>query len=223
MDRTTSTLMRPILRRSGRYPEPVVQRPEEPGPMTEITVRGRNRTGSRAQESSLSAAQDKVRAFHVAMRVEAPSGPISLDSYPGELRCALIAEEVEELGDAFQHGDIYGAIDAICDILYVAYGAAVALGEPLGRDHPVDQGTAPSDAVTFRIDDFQSVSRRSREFVAAWSARRRGAMLRSLTRLVDDVYATAAHLGVNVRPFFDEVHQSNMAKLGGPVRHDGKI
>jgi predicted HAD superfamily Cof-like phosphohydrolase len=168
-------------------------------------------------------AQDRVRAFHLAMHVAAPTAPIGLDEYPGDLRCVLIAEEVQELADAFERADVHEAVDAMCDILYVAYGAAVAMGEPLGRDHPTGPAQPPSGGVVFRAGDVDAVSRRSREFAAAWAGRTRDAMLRALVQLVDDVHATAAHLGVDVRPFFDEVHRSNMAKLGGPVRDDGKI
>jgi predicted HAD superfamily Cof-like phosphohydrolase len=35
-------------------------------------------------------------------------------------------------------------------------------------------------------------------------------------------YGTAVAMGIDLEPFFDEVHRSNMAKIGGPVRADGK-
>lgn len=35
-------------------------------------------------------------------------------------------------------------------------------------------------------------------------------------------YGTAAEFGIDLAPFWDEVHRSNMAKVGGPVREDGK-
>src|SRR4051794_15687864 len=36
------------------------------------------------------------------------------------------------------------------------------------------------------------------------------------------VYGTAAEFGLDLAPFWDEVHRTNMAKAGGPVREDGK-
>ncbi|MBN8867541.1 MAG: hypothetical protein J0H98_08300 [Solirubrobacterales bacterium] len=36
------------------------------------------------------------------------------------------------------------------------------------------------------------------------------------------VYGAAAEFGVNLAPFWGEVHRTNMAKQGGPVRADGK-
>jgi predicted HAD superfamily Cof-like phosphohydrolase len=37
------------------------------------------------------------------------------------------------------------------------------------------------------------------------------------------VYGTALEFGIDLAPFWDEVHRTNMAKAGGPVRADGKI
>jgi predicted HAD superfamily Cof-like phosphohydrolase len=36
------------------------------------------------------------------------------------------------------------------------------------------------------------------------------------------VYGTAVEWGINLAPFWDEVHKTNMAKFGGPERSDGK-
>ncbi len=36
-------------------------------------------------------------------------------------------------------------------------------------------------------------------------------------------FGTAVVLGVDLQPFYDEVHRSNMAKEGGPMRADGKV
>jgi predicted HAD superfamily Cof-like phosphohydrolase len=35
-------------------------------------------------------------------------------------------------------------------------------------------------------------------------------------------YGTAVEWGIDLEPFFDEVHRTNMAKAGGPIRADGK-
>ncbi len=35
-------------------------------------------------------------------------------------------------------------------------------------------------------------------------------------------YGCAEAIGVDIEPFFDEVHRSNMAKQGGAIREDGK-
>lgn len=36
-------------------------------------------------------------------------------------------------------------------------------------------------------------------------------------------YGAALAFGIDIGPVWDEVHRSNMAKTGGPVRGDGKI
>lgn len=36
------------------------------------------------------------------------------------------------------------------------------------------------------------------------------------------VSGTSIALGIDEKPFFDEVHRANMAKVGGPIRTDGK-
>ena len=50
------------------------------------------------------------------------------EQFPAELRTALINEEAREFSEAVERQDWIEAIDAICDLLYVTYGAAVALG-----------------------------------------------------------------------------------------------
>jgi predicted HAD superfamily Cof-like phosphohydrolase len=72
-----------------------------------------------------------------------------------ELRAELIREEARETVDAIEAGDLVGAIDGMCDLLCVVYGAA-------------------------------------------------------------------AEFGVDLEPFWNEVHRTNMAKAGGAVRADGK-
>lgn len=53
---------------------------------------------------------------------------------------------------------------------------------------------------------------------------------RSLVEAIDGmcdllcvVYGTAIEFGVDLAPFWDEVHCTNMAKANGPVRADGKV
>ena len=50
-----------------------------------------------------------------------------------KLRYDLIFEEYNELLDAFKEKDFVEVIDALTDILYVTYGAGVALGIDLDK------------------------------------------------------------------------------------------
>ena len=95
-----------------------------------------------------------MAAFHRRFGSPPPEKP-DLERFPGALRVRLIQEEADEFAQAVADGDPAEMVDALCDLLYVTYGAAV-------------------------------------------------------------------DLGVDLQPFFAEVHRSNMAKVGGRRREDGK-
>jgi hypothetical protein len=71
--------------------------------------------------------QQQVEEFMRTFGQTVPSGFTPMD-YPGLLRVSLIMEEAGEFEEALAADDWIGAIDAICDILYVTYGAASAMG-----------------------------------------------------------------------------------------------
>ena len=98
--------------------------------------------------------QAMVAEFHRRFGSPPPERP-DLERFPGALRVRLIQEEADELAQAVAEGDLAEMVDALCDLLYVTYGAAV-------------------------------------------------------------------DLGVDLQPFFAAVHRSNMAKVGGRRREDGK-
>lgn len=96
--------------------------------------------------------QRDVESFHRALDIPVEVTPAIRRP---ELRAALIEEEAAETVEAIRRGDLVEAIDGLCDLLCVTYGAA-------------------------------------------------------------------AEFGIDLAPFWDEVHRTNMAKVGGPVRDDGK-
>ncbi|MFB9834695.1 hypothetical protein [Actinoallomurus acaciae] len=70
-----------------------------------------------------------VAAFHAAFglpRNDTPTADVPADL--AALRVRLLAEEVEEFAVATDERDIVGIADALADIVYVAYGAAVTYG-----------------------------------------------------------------------------------------------
>ena len=71
--------------------------------------------------------QHKVREFMQSFGQDTPDCFLP-QGYPSELRTALIVEECMEFGKAAEEYNFVEMIDAICDILYVTYGAAVAMG-----------------------------------------------------------------------------------------------
>ena len=71
--------------------------------------------------------QLSVKEFMSAMGQATPDS-FSPENFPYELRSKLIIEEANEFKDACEKKDHVEIIDAICDLLYVTYGAAIAVG-----------------------------------------------------------------------------------------------
>ncbi|PCJ99770.1 MAG: phosphoribosyl-ATP diphosphatase [Zetaproteobacteria bacterium] len=105
----------------------------------------------------------QVKEFHETYGLPVLDMPCISDKKTNELRINLLAEELDELKDALEQGDMVETLDALIDLQYVLDGAFLSLG--------------------------------------------------------------MAHLKT---PAFDEVHRSNMSKLGAdgkPIRRqsDGKV
>ena len=60
------------------------------------------------------------------------------------------------------------------------------------------------------------------EFQEAMQSEDLSAMAKELADLLYVVYGTAVSLGIDMEPVFKEVHRSNMSKVGGYKREDGK-
>lgn len=72
-------------------------------------------------------AQEDVREFHRAGGI--PCGDLSAPGLTNtELRLKLIKDEVRELEEAIEAGDLIEAVDALGDIIYVCLGAALVWG-----------------------------------------------------------------------------------------------
>lgn len=72
--------------------------------------------------------QTKVQAWMLAIGQIAKRKPVIPTLKVAHLRHALIAEENDELKEAFIKDDIVAVADALGDLLVVVYGAAVACG-----------------------------------------------------------------------------------------------
>jgi predicted HAD superfamily Cof-like phosphohydrolase len=80
--------------------------------------------GTRWSEAMLS-----VGRFHEAFGLPRVSRPtIDIPAGLAKLRVDLLVEEVGEFADATTARDLVGIADALADIIYVAYGAAVTYG-----------------------------------------------------------------------------------------------
>jgi len=76
--------------------------------------------------------QNAVRSFMIAFGQNAPD-KLDMENYPFGLRADLVIEEASEFCRACEMQDKVQMIDAICDLLYVTYGAAVAMGVDIDR------------------------------------------------------------------------------------------
>jgi predicted HAD superfamily Cof-like phosphohydrolase len=73
--------------------------------------------------------QDRLVDFHRKFNLDCNNTPTLItDPKVIELRCALIEEEASEFRESSENKDIVGIADAIADLLYVVYGAAVTYG-----------------------------------------------------------------------------------------------
>lgn len=71
---------------------------------------------------------DMVQEFHETYGLPVESAPNISDSKTNALRINLLAEEVEELKEALEQGDIVETLDALTDIQYVLDGAYLSFG-----------------------------------------------------------------------------------------------
>ena len=72
--------------------------------------------------------QKNVEEFHKAFGCIANDKTTDLNAATRLLRARLITEEAAEFVSACAKNDIVGIADAIADLLYVTYGAAVSFG-----------------------------------------------------------------------------------------------
>lgn len=80
---------------------------------------------------------EKVGDFMATFGQECREEPSFPDAKTQALRYELIREELEELKDAIDAGDLVEIADALTDILYVTYGAGHAFG--IALDNTFDE------------------------------------------------------------------------------------
>lgn len=72
--------------------------------------------------------QEMVREFHERFDLSVRTEPSLVPYDEGALRYSLIAEELREYDTALAKGDIVEIADALADLAYVVYGAALTHG-----------------------------------------------------------------------------------------------
>lgn len=176
---------------------------------------------------------------------DVPTFPIPVPEM--DLRYALIAEEVQELQDAYNANDFQEIIDACADIVYVSYGAALSYGvtfDPPRDTHSdtVDKAMSMGIAIPSRkwlvklyIDEIRMFT----EDVLSLTNNLKDAdpanifsnveenMVYVLRELIRSCYNISACFGFDLDLAVKEVQDSNMSKFGPNLevylREDGKI
>jgi predicted HAD superfamily Cof-like phosphohydrolase len=75
-----------------------------------------------------------VRAFHEAYGLPVKDEPDLTDLRTNALRIELLREELDELREALEAGDVVEALDALTDLQYVLDGAYLSLGFHLMKE-----------------------------------------------------------------------------------------
>lgn len=73
---------------------------------------------------------EDVRAFHEKMMVPMSPKPALLDLDGFNYRFKFLQEELDELGEGFEEGDLDKVADSLADLVYVAVGTALMMGIP---------------------------------------------------------------------------------------------
>ena len=71
---------------------------------------------------------EQVQEFHETYGLPVKSSPDISDPKTNDLRINLLAEELEELKEALEAGDIVEVLDALTDLQYVLDGAYLSFG-----------------------------------------------------------------------------------------------
>jgi predicted HAD superfamily Cof-like phosphohydrolase len=71
---------------------------------------------------------EQVQEFHETYGLPVKDSPDISDAKTNQLRINLLAEEVEELKEALEAGDMVEVLDALTDIQYVLDGAYLSFG-----------------------------------------------------------------------------------------------
>lgn len=176
-----------------------------------------------------------VDEFHRLFGVGRPIESGFPDTETRELRTRLIIEEYDELFDAIAADDEVEVADALADITYLACGTAVAYGIiPRGVSVPYYQmpvkGRAmrPSEVdFLLALDTLDNVTAAISAMKIAETLDNLHAVAAALNQIISSCFFMAAVHNIDLNACFNEVHASNMTKLGPgnvPIyRPDGKI
>jgi len=178
-----------------------------------------------------------VREFHETYGQPIRTEPV-FDVPERQLRVELILEEASEYYEANKENDLYEMADALADLLYVAYGAALTHG----IDIDASFGNTPEESPVIKVAMAMAASRSKINGLPTLKVFTRSAIARGINKtavnyaevaknggtveglrkalvsIVSSCYSASLSLGINIDEVLLEVQRSNMSKLG----EDGK-
>jgi len=139
-------------------------------------------------------------------------------------KAKLIQEEGDELLKAVEIEDPVDTIDALCDLLYVIYGAANFYTLYINTEGDDDTSVArPPQGFKEIKKNIYELRVAIKSAVISVEVGARLGVRQALEDLARTCWLLGSQcLGIDLRPFFREVHRTNMLKTTGPVREDGK-
>jgi predicted HAD superfamily Cof-like phosphohydrolase len=162
---------------------------------------------------------DYVKAFHIKYQIPIVDNPSTVPLERIQLRLTLLNEEVKELLEADNIGNIEEIAKEACDVLYVLLGTALELGYHQGfEDKVFFNGLINNVDKAYCLTHLHIMSE---AFKTDWSKDNLKRLLVCLS-----VYLQYAGLKNIFPAIIAEVHRSNMSKgtNGKPIiRADGKI
>jgi predicted HAD superfamily Cof-like phosphohydrolase len=188
-----------------------------------------------------------VLAFHETYGQPVRTEPV-YDVPEKLMRSELILEEASEFWDANKANDLVEMADALADLVYVAYGAAITHGVDVDASFGGHKET-PAEVLRVvhrrqrqKIRPIPTLNVLSRNMTASGLNKTAVAydnyvrhtlegnpdQIRALlTTIISSAYFAAFSLGIDLDDVLEEVQRSNMSKLGEdgkPIyREDGKV
>jgi predicted HAD superfamily Cof-like phosphohydrolase len=134
-------------------------------------------------------------------------------------RLSLIVEEVSELKEAVETSDVKETIDALIDILYVAYGAFSVLKIDADKKlnitkyENIDKNYVIFNNIKVVDNNLQLININMQHLIYHIMSKDVTSMVHTLLALTQNVYKTLGEFNIDVDAAFNIVHKSNMSKL----------